>query len=201
MSGPGYGRDAYMAFPAKAAAPHTSVYSTATAVWSAQELHLLHKGLTLYPAEEHDNVTRYIKIAATIPGKCIRDVAVKVRGMRTAQEKQPDPAPKRQKLEAVRAGHPQVLSSEIIGCRARARQQFQQLGWGNNVNILNAMRANLMAGDLANNVPLMAQFRDSCHSIFNKLHLVCSAVPPLQVKIDTSLIPPAMHHPSNQDSN
>lgn len=57
------------------------VYSTAHASWSSQETQLFHKGLTDYPADKYDNVTRYIKIAALLPGKCVRDVAFKARAL------------------------------------------------------------------------------------------------------------------------
>ncbi|KAF1789582.1 hypothetical protein GQ600_20892 [Phytophthora cactorum] len=33
------------------------------------------------PADQFDNVTRYIKIAATLPRKCVRDVAFKVKAL------------------------------------------------------------------------------------------------------------------------
>jgi hypothetical protein len=55
------------------------VYSTANAVWTPQEIQLLHRGLAEYPAESYDNITRYIKIAAMIPAKCVRDVAFRVK--------------------------------------------------------------------------------------------------------------------------
>lgn len=57
------------------------VYSTAHAVWSSQEMQLFHKGLADYPADKYDNVTRYIKIAALLPGKCVRDVAFKAKAL------------------------------------------------------------------------------------------------------------------------
>lgn len=78
------------------------VYSTAHAVWSAQEMQTFHKGLAEFPAEKYDNVTRYIKIAAMLPGKCVRDVAFKVKAMSLSQEKMSmnrDQFSKRMKIE------------------------------------------------------------------------------------------------------
>lgn len=62
------------------------VYSTAHAVWSSQETQLFHQGLADYPADKYDNVTRYIKIAALLPGKCVRDVAFKAKALSLAHE-------------------------------------------------------------------------------------------------------------------
>lgn len=62
------------------------MYSTAHAVWSPQELQVFHKGLADFPADQYDNVTRYLKIAAMLPGKCARDVACKVKALSVAQE-------------------------------------------------------------------------------------------------------------------
>ncbi|KDO27971.1 hypothetical protein SPRG_07248 [Saprolegnia parasitica CBS 223.65] len=185
----GHTREMHMTAPffGREPSPKAYVYSSAHATWSAHELHLLHKGLTQYTADEHDNVTRYIKIAATIPGKCIRDVAVKVRSMQVSQEKMAEPPSKRPKME-----HADVHA--VVSCEDQIKHSLQT-----NVSVINTMRANLATGDLDDNVQLMAQFRDSCHSIFKKLHTVCSAVPPLQIKIDTSLIPLHMRSPSNQD--
>ncbi|RHY24756.1 hypothetical protein DYB25_013964 [Aphanomyces astaci] len=64
------------------------VYSTSQTTWTAQELHLLHKGLTAFPSERYDSITRCIKVASTIPDKCIRDVACKIRSIHTSQAKQ-----------------------------------------------------------------------------------------------------------------
>lgn len=66
--------------------PSAAVYSTAHAVWSPQELHVFHRGLADFPASQYDNVTRYIKIAALLPGKCVRDVAYKAKAMSLAHE-------------------------------------------------------------------------------------------------------------------
>lgn len=44
--------------------------------WSPQEMQTLLAGLTEFPPDQFDPVTRYIKIAAMIPGKCVRDVAL-----------------------------------------------------------------------------------------------------------------------------
>ncbi|OQR91801.1 hypothetical protein THRCLA_22435 [Thraustotheca clavata] len=135
------------------------VYSTADTTWSAQELHELHKALTQYPTDQYDNITRYIKIAATLPGKSIRDVAVKIRMMQASQEKGA-PSAKRLKYEQRDLNGLSNVSYE---------DQISNL-LQDNVNVLNTIRSNLVAGDLNANLALMVQFRDSCHSIFNKYY-------------------------------
>jgi hypothetical protein len=59
----------------------TVVYSTMNATWSSHELHILQKGLAQFSSERYDHITRCIKIAATLPDKCIRDVAAKIKTM------------------------------------------------------------------------------------------------------------------------
>jgi hypothetical protein len=87
------------------------VYSTAHAQWTPQEFHLLQKALIDFPSTKYDNVTRYIKIAAAIPGKRVRDVAFKVKSMISSTTDcmagndhnivvSQEPAPKRTKTEA-----------------------------------------------------------------------------------------------------
>lgn len=78
------------------------MYSTAQAMWTPHELQLLHAGLRQFPADRFDNVTRYIKIAATLPGKCVRDVAFKVRELGGSQAMLP--AAKRIKVEPYQGG-------------------------------------------------------------------------------------------------
>lgn len=86
------------------------VYSTAHATWTDQELRFLHDGLQNYPADKYDNVTRYIKIAATIPGKCVRDVAYQVKSMHLFDQNQVSPPPQDRELpiKRMRLEEPEV---------------------------------------------------------------------------------------------
>lgn len=49
--------------------------------WSAAEQSVLEEGLRLYTAEQYTSLWRYIKIAANLPYKGVRDVALRVRWM------------------------------------------------------------------------------------------------------------------------
>ncbi|CAK4092901.1 unnamed protein product [Aphanomyces euteiches] len=187
----------------------SNVYSTAQAAWSPEELHLLHKGLTEFPSERYDNITRYIKIAATIPDKSIRDVAYKIRSMdksvvgnnnQLPQQSHMLPAMaqvKRQKVEHNDHGMqpliPLTIKKETISSEDSIKKSLQD-----NANVINSIRANLASGELHHNFPLMAHFRDNCSVILKKLSAMCSAVPPMSVQIDTSLL--AAECSNNQDN-
>ncbi|ETV93120.1 hypothetical protein, variant 2 [Aphanomyces invadans] len=198
--------------------PH--VYSTSQTTWTAQELHLLHKGLTTYPSERYDNITRCIKIAATIPDKCIRDVASKIRSIHMSQAKQAMHSDQR---------HMHALTAPLAALSSKRQKRDNndmhmvpltikkeptvsledsiRKGLQENDSTLHSMRANLSSGQLRSNLHLMAQFRDTCNVIVKRLGAMCSAVPPLPVHLDMSLLqappspvqslPQASH--SNQD--
>ena len=51
------------------------------AQWSAEEQAVLERGMETYGADEYKSLWRYIKIAATLPAKGVRDVALRMRWM------------------------------------------------------------------------------------------------------------------------
>ncbi|KAF1335933.1 hypothetical protein FI667_g849, partial [Globisporangium splendens] len=159
------------------------VYSTAHAVWSPHEMQIFHRGLAEFPVDKYDNVTRYIKIAAMLPGKCVRDVAFKVKALSVSQEKMSmnrDQFSKRMKIEP----H-QEVSSELILCSSIADGQTQTLTFPvpvggddsedaqlnallqDNMVMMNTMRSNLLSGKLDDNKEPMLKFRDNCHTVLN----------------------------------
>ncbi|GMF26351.1 unnamed protein product [Phytophthora lilii] len=141
----------------------TVVYSTAQAAWSQQELQALHAGLTQFPADQFDNVTRYIKIAATLPRKCVRDVAFKVKALgypsgQSAAAGQPAAAAKRMKIEQYQ--DPNSSTAELEEARLAALLQ-------ENVLAINTMRTNLLNGKADENRAQMVKFRDNCQSVLS----------------------------------
>ncbi|KAF0686306.1 Aste57867_21912 [Aphanomyces stellatus] len=257
-----------------------NVYSTSQTSWDAQELHLLHKGLTQFPSERYDNITRCIKIAATIPDKSIRDVAFKIRSINISHEKN--------KMQES-ASSPQQMSMAMLQHQHHQQQQHQQhqhqlqqtqhayqsqqqnqqnqhhqqqqhqqhhqphhhqqhqqhqqqqqsayhmpqqlqqqlkrqkvdnndileplvpltikkesvspedvvkKALQDNAKVLENFRGNLAAGQLRNNLPLMAHFRDTVQVILKKMSAICTAVPPLPVELDLSLLSPSSADPS-----
>jgi hypothetical protein len=76
-------------------------------------MQMLLAGLVEFPPDQFDPVTRYIKIAAMIPGKCVRDVALQAKAVAacgsssneatqwlSSQFPSPARAAKRMKIEA-----------------------------------------------------------------------------------------------------
>ncbi|TMW64643.1 hypothetical protein Poli38472_011523 [Pythium oligandrum] len=160
-----------------------TVYSTAHAVWTPQELQLLQKGLGEFPDEQYDNVTRYIKIAATIPGKCVRDVAFKVKTLATDQIPERD----HNFAKRMRIDH----TAEMTKMPTDDMLDDDQLNdlLQDNVLALNTMRTNLLNGKGGENKDMMIQFRDNCQTLMSAIGDICGTLPPLPVKPDTSLIP------------
>ncbi|KAL3661671.1 hypothetical protein V7S43_013430 [Phytophthora oleae] len=167
----------------------TVVYSTAQAAWTQQELQTLHAGLSQFPADQFDNVTRYIKIAATLPRKCVRDVAFKVKALGypngpsvQAGTGQPAAVPKRMKIEPYQEpSQPSTSPAELEEARLAALLQ-------ENVLAINTMRTNLLNGKADENRTQMLKFRDNCETVLSALGDICTSIPPLPLQLDTSLL-------------
>eukprot|EP00644_Phytophthora_capsici_P012475 jgi/Phyca11/121919/e_gw1.46.266.1 len=153
----------------------TVVYSTAQAAWTQQELQTLHAGLSQFPADQFDNVTRYIKIAATLPRKCVRDVAFKVKALGysngQAAAGQSTAVSKRMKIEPYQEpNQPSTSPAELEEARLAALLQ-------ENVLAINTMRTNLLNGKADENRTQMLNLGD-----------ICTSIPPLPLQLDTSLL-------------
>ncbi|EGZ22008.1 hypothetical protein PHYSODRAFT_450479, partial [Phytophthora sojae] len=169
----------------------TVVYSTAQAAWTPQELQALHAGLTQFPADQFDNVTRYIKIAATLPRKCVRDVAFKVKALgypsgqpAAAAAAQPATVTKRMKIEPYQEPNQAATSTaELEEARLAALLQ-------DNVLAINTMRTNLLNGKADENRAQMINLGD-----------ICTSIPPLPLQLDTSLLDEDNEGSSNKCNN
>lgn len=157
------------------------VYSTAHAMWSAQELQLLHKGLAEFPADSYDSVTRYIKIAAIIPNKCVRDVAFRVQAMTMEVE-----AGREMQAKRMRIDHTMELAN-MASQKPLDEAQLNVL-LQENVHSINVFRNNLINGKANDNKDVMLKFRDNCQTIMTAIGDICSTIPPLPIKLDTSLL-------------
>uniref|UniRef100_K3WC33 Myb-like domain-containing protein n=1 Tax=Globisporangium ultimum (strain ATCC 200006 / CBS 805.95 / DAOM BR144) TaxID=431595 RepID=K3WC33_GLOUD len=165
------------------------VYSTVHAVWSPHEMQIFHRGFAEFPADKYDNVTRYIKIAAMLPGKCVRDVAFKAKALSVSQEKMSmnrDHFSKRMKIEPYQET-PTLAFPIPMGGDDPEDAQLNALLQDNMV-MMNTMRSNLLSGKLDDNKEPMLKFRDNCHTVLNTLGDICNSIPPLPVQLDTSLI-------------
>ncbi|CAH0491793.1 unnamed protein product [Peronospora farinosa] len=159
----------------------TVVYSTGQAAWTPQELQTLHAALTQYPLDHFDNVTRYIKVAATLPRKCVRDVAFKVKAL-GCPSAQPATGIKRMKIEPYQEPNPQTTAiAELEETRLAALLQ-------DNILAINTMRTNLLNGRADENCSQMLRFRGNCETVLSALSGICTSIPPLPLQLDTSLI-------------
>ncbi|KAE8909238.1 hypothetical protein PF005_g22509 [Phytophthora fragariae] len=161
----------------------TVVYSTAQAAWAPQELQALHAGLAQFPADQFDNVTRYIKIAATLPRKCVRDVAFKVKALGyPSGQPAAAVATKRMTIEPYQEPNQAATSTaELEEARLAALLQ-------DNVLAINTMRTNLLNGKADENRAQMIKFRDNCQTVLSALGDISTSIPPLPLQLDTSLL-------------
>ncbi|CEG35993.1 hypothetical protein L915_06761 [Plasmopara halstedii] len=112
--------------------------SPSPATWTPQELQTLHTGLNTFPIDQFDNVTRYIKIAATLPRKCVRDVAYKVKAL--GYTGGPTTTTKRMKIE--RYKDPNIPSAELEEARLVALLQDNMMRFRANCDtVLTALGA------------------------------------------------------------
>ncbi|TDH71996.1 hypothetical protein CCR75_003169 [Bremia lactucae] len=154
--------------------------SPSNAVWTAQELQTLQAGLTQFPADQFDNVTRYIKIAAMLPRKCVRDVTYKVKALRSSPGEQA--LTKRMKIEPYKdLNQPLPATAELEEARFAALLQ-------DNALVINTMRTNLLNGRADENRSQMRKFQANCDTVLAALGEICTSIPPLPLQLDTSLI-------------
>lgn len=205
-----------------ASATTTTLYSTANAIWTEAELQLLQKSLADYPAEKYNNMARYIKIAAVLPQKCVRDVAFKVRSMTNGngngstsskrQEKSEENA-REQVTKRLKTEQNQDQTANLFSTASASTTTSNNTN--NNSNqpelddahitallqdnmfAINTMRTNLLGGRLDDNKQQMMKFRDNCNAVLSSLGDLCNSIPPLPLKLDTSLITSLSH--DNQD--
>ncbi|GLD96909.1 hypothetical protein PINS_up005592 [Pythium insidiosum] len=158
------------------------VYSTAHATWTTHEMQLLQRGLTEFSAERYDNVTRYIKIAAMIPGKCVRDVAFKVKALATEKQSS-SPADRELFTKRMRIDHAAAETTATPLSDAQLAAILQD-----NALAINSMRNNLLNGRVADNRDVMLRFRGNCQTFVSAVNGICATLPPLPVKLDMSLV-------------
>lgn len=158
------------------ASDYLPTISPTQAPWTPQELQTLHVGLTQFPTDQYDNVTRYIKIAATLPRKCVRDVAYKVKALGYTGGHLV--ATKRMKIKPYK--DPLHPSAELLETRLAALLQ-------DNVLALNTMRTNLLNGKVHDRAQ-MRNFRTNCDTVLSALGDICTSIPPLPLQLDTSLL-------------
>ncbi|KAH9554721.1 hypothetical protein CY35_08G077500 [Sphagnum magellanicum] len=160
-------------------------------VWSPTEQSSLEEGLLKY-AGQKNNLVKYIKLAALLPEKTVRDVAL--RCVWITQDKVEAPT---RPVAAVAARVPMPMytpppppidnddgiSKDAIGGPTGHLLEH-------NVQVIGQIRANLAACKLQENTKLLVQFRDNIFAILNgmtNMPGIMSQMPPLPVKLNSEL--------------
>lgn len=186
----------------------TAVYSPANALWTEQELQLLRKGLEEFPPDKYDNITRYIKIAAEIPTKGVRDVAYKIRYLNFSTTKSIEETPteninlnsKRARIDNQTKQQAcqdvDIAESKSVKDEARPEDDthVQSLLRDNLVHI-NTMRSNVLEGKFEENRSHMSKFRNNYQAVLNAIGHICDSVPQLSLQLDLSLLAQAAEDP------
>ncbi|CAK9234178.1 unnamed protein product [Sphagnum troendelagicum] len=182
-------------------------------VWSPAEQSSLEEGLLKY-ADQKNNLVKYIKLAALLPEKTVRDVALrcvwitnKENGKRRKVEEQnasKKTKDKKDKVEAPTrpvaavAGRvpmpmytpppPPIDNDDGISYDAIGGPTGHLLE--HNVQVIGQIRANLAACKLQENTKLLVQFRDNIFAILNgmtNMPGIMSQMPPLPVNLNSEL--------------
>ncbi|KAA8530023.1 hypothetical protein F0562_034557 [Nyssa sinensis] len=180
-----------------------------TVEWSVDEQYKLEEGLVKYASEP--NIMRYIKIAATLRDKTVRDVALRCRWMTRKRRKQEDhnvgKKAKDRKDKLVEsssktnvssvspfniAAYPFIMhhrdQSQCMPCEALSGTTRHLLEQNN--QILGQISANLTTLKLRDNVDLLLHTKNNITAILNDMRDMpgrMSQMPPLPVSIDEEL--------------
>lgn len=180
--------------------------------WSIEEQNILEEGMSKYASES--SINKYIKIAATLTEKTVRDVALRCRWMlkkdnekrRKVEEQNPPKKSKDNKKDkpvdskpvvvpALRASAPAYAapmlpleSDDGIPNEAiggTAGQLLEQ-----NSQIISQIKANFSACKLQENTDLLVRFRDNILAISNSIKDmpgITNPMPPLPVALNIEL--------------
>ncbi|KAF8080600.1 hypothetical protein N665_0933s0011 [Sinapis alba] len=168
--------------------------------WSTQEQLRLEVGLEKY--KDKPSIMKYIKIAATLPDKTVRDVALRCRWMTRKRRKAEElnygkrlSYSKDKQVEltssipsvspASMASYPFLMPSTTSDLSGNAISLLEQ-----NVRALSQIRANLSSYKAHDNIDLFCQARNNLITVQNDMNNMpglMSQMPPLPVAIDDDL--------------
>ncbi|KAK6242489.1 hypothetical protein SCA6_007878 [Theobroma cacao] len=177
--------------------------------WSVDEQHILDNGLEKY--KEEPNIMKYIKIAATLPDKTVRDVALRCRWMQRKRRKpeeyiagkkvnnrkdklvessskmnMPSALPQNMTVYPLMVHHlglNERMPSE--GISGTTMQRLKQ-----NAQTFTQITSNLSAYKLQDNIDLFFHARNNITAILNDMRDMpglMSQMPPLPVSVDEDL--------------
>lgn len=182
-------------------------------VWSSAEQSSLEEGLVKY-AGQTNNLVKYIKLAALLPEKTVRDVALrcvwitkKENGKSRKVEEQNAFKKSKDRKEKVEA--PTRPAAAVVARPPMPMYTPPQLPIDNddgisndaiggptghllehNAQVIGQIRANLAACKLQENTELLVQFRDNIYAILNgmtNMPGIMSQMPPLPVNLNSEL--------------
>ncbi|KAI7724706.1 hypothetical protein M8C21_004583, partial [Ambrosia artemisiifolia] len=173
--------------------------------WSVQEQLKLEKGLSIYADEP--NIMKYIKIAATLRDKTVRDVALRCRWMMSKRRKQDELKGRKlkdNKDKLVELSSKPIISSNstmnavapfsvtmnnriqsggipLEALNVSTRRLLEQ-----NSQVLGQISANISALKLQDNVNLFNHAKNNLTAILNDMRYIPG--PPLPVSLNTDLV-------------
>ncbi|XP_042392559.1 uncharacterized protein LOC121983927 isoform X1 [Zingiber officinale] len=190
--------------------------ATVTTHWSLEELYVLRQGLTEYSTEPI-NIMKYIKIAAKLPEKTVRDVAMKCQLMVEYSLKHNEESGKRRRLEnyhvekkekivytsslsTVHSLQPESVATFSLRvhdvpsnnqlCQATPINFETQSLLMENFNLLSQIGSNLELSKVQDNINLFYCTRENITNILTSMSVapgIMSQMPSLPVLIDDNL--------------
>lgn len=197
------------------AAPSGTLKARAAAVhnaeWAPHEQAALDQAAVKYPAERYQPFERYVRIAATLPRKGVRDVALRLRWLSQARKRkvsEEGPNSKRmrrdrcqsifasqQKPQNVMGQWPQQQlpmpqlddhGAQTVGAVGGLVAQLLEA----NLHILYQYKQNMHQFKVQENTELLVQFRDNILAVLNQMNSmdgVMSQMPQLPVRMNVEL--------------
>lgn len=183
--------------------------------WSDEEQKILEQGLQRFSASKMTPLMRYVKIAALLPRKGVRDVALRVRWhnrrdnskkKKTSDGKKNDKKEKEPAKPSVFSMRPPVPNPTVnppgylpqlplpmedhgadgVGGVGGATGQLLN----ENLRVIHLIRQNIAMNNMHENTELLGRFRDNILQILNKMGNmpgVMSQMPPLPVQLNEEL--------------
>ncbi|XWS64072.1 hypothetical protein CRYUN_Cryun06bG0155800 [Craigia yunnanensis] len=178
--------------------------------WSVEELYILDDGLEKY--KEEPNIMKYIKIAATLPDKTVRDVALRCRWMqrkrRKPEELNPGKKVNNRKDKLVESSSKMNMPSALPQNMATYPFMMHHLDQNErmpsegisgttmhllkkNAQAFRQITSNLSAYKLQDNIDLFCHARNNIIAILNDMRDMpglMSHMPPLPVSVNEDLV-------------
>ncbi|KAI3713941.1 hypothetical protein L1987_72529 [Smallanthus sonchifolius] len=173
--------------------------------WSVEEQYKLYEGISIYADEP--NIMKYIKIAATLRDKTVRDVALRCRWMMSKRRKQHElklgRKLKDKKDKLVELSSKPIISSHssmnVAPFSVTMNNRIQSGGiplealtvstrhlLERNSQVLGQISANISALKLQDNVNLFSHAKNNITAILNDMRYIPG--PPLPVSLNTDLV-------------